>query len=174
MRLQSAIFDMDGTLLDSMPMWRSRGSTLVRSHGLTPPPDLDRRVNPLNLLAGAACCKELCGLPGTPEELAEEMLSQIGDFYRTQVRPKPGLERFLSLLKMEGVWMYVATATDRPLAEAALRTSRMPFTPSGPPTRPGSARRRSSTPRSLSRRSCAAWRTTTSCPMRRCLSRRAF
>ena len=123
MRLQSAIFDMDGTLLDSMPMWRSRGSTLVRSHGLTPPPDLDRRVNPLNLLAGAACCKELCGLPGTPEELAEEMLSQIGDFYRTQVRPKPGLERFLSLLKMEGVWMYVATATDRPLAEAALRTA---------------------------------------------------
>ena len=123
MRLQSAIFDMDGTLLDSMPMWRSRGSTLVRSHGLTPPPDLDRRVNPLNLLAGAACCKELCGLPGTPEELAEEMLSQIGDFYRTQVRPKPGLERFLSLLKMEGVWMYVATATDRPLAEAALKTA---------------------------------------------------
>ena len=31
------------------------------------------------------------------------------------------MEKFLSLLKMEGVWMYVATATDRPLAEAALR-----------------------------------------------------
>ena len=119
MRLHSAIFDMDGTLLDSMPMWRSRAETLVRSHGLVPPPDLNRRVNACSILEGCALCKELCGLPGT----AEEMLSQIGDFYRTQVRPKPGLERFLSLLKMEGVWMYVATATDRPLAEAALKTA---------------------------------------------------
>ena len=39
------------------------------------------------------------------------------------MRPKPGLVRFLSILKMEGVWMYVATATDRPLAEAALKTA---------------------------------------------------
>lgn len=123
MRLQSAIFDMDGTLLDSMPMWRSRAEALVRSHGLVPPPDLNRRVNALSVLEGAALCKELCGLPGTAEELAEEAWGQIRHFYRHEVRPKPGLVRFLSILKMEGVWMYVATATDRPLAEAALKTA---------------------------------------------------
>lgn len=123
MRLQSAIFDMDGTLLDSMPMWRSRAEALVRSHGLVPPPDLNRRVNALSVLEGAALCKELCGLPGTAEELAEEVWGQIRHFYRHEVRPKPGLVRFLSILKMEGVWMYVATATDRPLAEAALKTA---------------------------------------------------
>ena len=33
MRLQSAIFDMDGTLLDSMGMWRTLGSVLARNHG---------------------------------------------------------------------------------------------------------------------------------------------
>ena len=123
MRLQSAIFDMDGTLVDSMPMWRSRAGALVRSHGLVPPPDLDKRVSALSVLEGAALCKELCGLPGTPEELAEEVWWQIERFYRQEVRPKPGLIPFLSILKMEGVWMYVATATDRPLAEAALKTA---------------------------------------------------
>ena len=123
MRLQSAIFDMDGTLVDSMPMWRSRAGALVRSHGLVPPPDLDKRVSALSVLEGAALCKELCGLPGTPEELAEEVWWQIERFYRQEVRPKPGLIPFLSILKMEGVWMYVATATGRPLAEAALKTA---------------------------------------------------
>ena len=106
MRLQSAIFDMDGTLLDSMGMWRTRASSLALAHGAVPPPDLDRRVSPMSIQEGAAYCKEVCGLTDPVE---------------TQVRPKPGLVEFLSVLKMQGVWMYVATATDRPLAEAALR-----------------------------------------------------
>ena len=121
MRLQSAIFDMDGTLLDSMPMWRSRASTLVLSHGVTPPSGLDRQVSPLSLREGAAYCKEICGLPGTVEELERQLWDQILDYYSHHVRPKPGLVRFLSVLKMEGVWMYIATATDRTLAEIALR-----------------------------------------------------
>ena len=123
MRLQSAIFDMDGTLLDSMGMWRTRASTLVRSHGGTPPPELDRQVNYMSVPEGVAYCKELCGLPGTAEQLEEEIWNGIRNFYRHEVQPKPGLFKFLSLLKMEGVWMYVATATDRPLAEEALRTA---------------------------------------------------
>ena len=123
MRLQSAVFDMDGTLVDSMPMWRSLAGALVRSHGLLPPPDLDSRVSSLSMLEGCALCRELCGLPGTPEELAEEVWEQVRQFYRHEVRPKPGVIPFLSILKMEGVWMYVATATDRPLAEAALKTA---------------------------------------------------
>lgn len=123
MRLQSAIFDMDGTLLDSMGMWRTLASVLANRHGAVPPPDLDRKVASLGLWEGTAYCKEVCGLPGTVEELVQEIWGQIEDFYRREVRPKPGLVPFLDILKMQGVWMYVATATDRPLAEAALKTA---------------------------------------------------
>ena len=123
MRLQSAIFDMDGTLLDSMGMWRTLAGALAERHGAVPPPDLDRKVASLGLWEGTAYCKEVCGLPGTVEELVEEIWQRIEDFYRRDVRPKPGVVPFLSILKMEGVWMYVATATDRPLAEAALKTA---------------------------------------------------
>ena len=123
MRLQSAIFDMDGTLLDSMGMWRTRASDLVRSHGGTPSPELDRQVNHMGVPQGVAYCKDLYNLPGTVDQLIEEIWTQVRHVYQYEVRPKPGLVKFLSLLKMEGVWMYVATATGRPLAEAGLRAA---------------------------------------------------
>ena len=120
-RLQSAIFDMDGTLLDSMGMWRKLGMTLLLRHGVQPPADLEERLKFLNMLEGVALCKEIGNLPGTVEELTGEIWDEVNDFYRNRVQVKPGVVKFLSLLKMEGVWMYIATATDRPLAEAALR-----------------------------------------------------
>ena len=47
--------------------------------------------------------------------------AKVRTFYETEVQAKPGVKKFLSLLKMEGVWMYVATNTDRDLVEAALK-----------------------------------------------------
>ena len=123
MRLQSAIFDMDGTLLDSMGMWHSLGERFLRSQGLEPRERFWEDVRPATLLEGAAYYKKAYALPQTPEEIVALMEKQVEDFYTTQVRAKPGAEKFLSLLKMEGVWMYVATATARPLAEAGLRAA---------------------------------------------------
>jgi len=121
MRLQGGIFDMDGTLLDSMSVWKSQGSGLLRRRGIEPEPGLDGKLRPLSLLDAVGYCREHYGLPETPEELAAEVNAQVDSFYRSEVRAKPGAEKFLSILKMEGVEMYIATATDRDQVEAALR-----------------------------------------------------
>lgn len=60
-------------------------------------------------------------MPQTVDELIAMTEAQVEDFYRHQVQAKAGTVKFLSLLKMEGVWMYVATNTSRYLAEAGLR-----------------------------------------------------
>ena len=121
MRLQSAIFDMDGTLLDSMPMWRNLYRSVVIDLGKEPRPDFLEQMKPLTLEEAAAYCRDVYELPMTVDEVIDVFKAKVMEFYTTQVQAKPGLKKFLSLLKMEGVWMYVATATDRPLAIAALR-----------------------------------------------------
>ena len=121
MRLQSAIFDMDGTLLDSMPMWQGLGPGLLHHFGVEPEADLLERLKPMTLRQGTAYCRQVYHLDATEEELMGLLERRVHDFYHNEVQAKPGVQKFLSLLKMEGVWMYVATATDRHLAEAALR-----------------------------------------------------
>lgn len=121
MRLQSAIFDMDGTLLDSMPIWKDLGPNMLRSMGVEPAPDLADRVMVLTIREGAQLCKEEYSLPLSVDEIIQQIEDRVRDFYEHQVQAKPGVQKFLSLMKMEGVWMYVATNTDRHLAEAALR-----------------------------------------------------
>ena len=60
-------------------------------------------------------------MPQSAEEIAAATEAQVEDFYFHRVQAKPGVLPFLTLLKMEGVDMYVATNTARYLVEAALR-----------------------------------------------------
>ena len=123
MRLQSAIFDMDGTLLDSMPTWRELGPTFLREADIEATPEQLHALRTMTDHEVIPYLREVCGLQKSPEEIMNEIIRRMEDFYSTQVRPKPGLEKFLSILKMEGVWMYVATATHRRLTEKALKTA---------------------------------------------------
>lgn len=121
MRLQAAVFDMDGTLLDSMHIWNNVGPRALREAGYDPGPELHDKLKVMTFEDGARYCKELFHMPQSVEEIVEMTLALVRDFYHKEVRAKPGVIPFLSLLKMQGVDMYVATNTGRDLAEAGLR-----------------------------------------------------
>ena len=123
MRLQSAIFDMDGTLLDSMPTWRELGPTFLKEAGIPTTPEQEKLLRTLSDHQVVPYLREKCGLPWSEQEVVDQIVERMETFYSTAVRPKPGVEKFLSILKMEGVWMYVATATHRRLTEKALKTA---------------------------------------------------
>jgi len=121
--LNCGIFDMDGTLIDSMPMWRNLGRNILLRRGLEPRPDFSEAMKPLTMREGCAYCKLNYGLSESVTEIIEECFGMVRDFYETAAEPLPGVPEFLASLKERGVKLYVATATDRPLAEIALRTA---------------------------------------------------
>ena len=122
-RYHAILFDMDGTLLDSMPTWRELGPSFLKERGIPVTPEQLHTLRTMTDHEVIPYLQETCGLQMTTEQIMDEIIRRMEDFYTHRVRPKPGLEKFLSILKMEGVWMYVATATHRRLTEKALKTA---------------------------------------------------
>ena len=72
MRLQSAIFDMDGTLLDSMPTWRELGPTFLKEAGISATPEQDRMLHTLADCDVIPYLREVCGLPWSQQEIIDQ------------------------------------------------------------------------------------------------------
>ena len=116
-----AIFDMDGTLVDSMGYWQSLEREFLVSKGVTENlEDILERTKPLTLPEAAVFFSQYCDLDGTPEQLVEEVLAIMENHYRRDVTLKPGVIPYLDRLKARGIPMCVASATPRHLVEICL------------------------------------------------------
>ncbi len=120
--IRGAIFDADGTLLDSMGMWETVGARYLDSLGITAQPGLRAILFPMTMAESAVYLKETYGLAQTPQEIVDGINHTIRDFYRQEVRAKPGAKEFLEALRAKGVGITLATNTDRSLIVEGLVT----------------------------------------------------
>ena len=118
--MKGAIFDMDGTLLDSMQVWVHVGEQYLRNRGIEPEEGLGDVLFPMSMRDGAVYVKEKYSLPDPPDTIVTDMDAIVFAAYRDEVLPKPGVAAYLESLKKQGIPMAVATATNRPMVEAAL------------------------------------------------------
>lgn len=114
-----AIFDMDGTLIDSMPAWKSLGTTFLRECGIEPPSDLRKKVAKMTMLESGEYFNSL-GIKGTAQEIAADLNACMERQYRTTIAEREGVKKYLEALKAKNVRCCVATATDLSLAKACL------------------------------------------------------
>ena len=121
MKLNYASFDLDGTLLDSLPVWDNLGLNMLRAQGYDPDPALGKQLKIMTMTDGAQLCKDLFHMPQSIEEIAALVEDQAKLAYNTVIGPKPGAENFLKRLKEAGIPMYIATNTRRDLVEDGLR-----------------------------------------------------
>ena len=116
-----AIFDMDGTLVDSMTYWRNLASEFLQSKGIPEvSPAVSERIRPMTMTESAALFIEEYGLSGTAESVAAEMNAMMDEHYRRDIPLKPGAAAYLEALRRRGVTMCVASATEEDLMDACL------------------------------------------------------
>ena len=118
--IQGAIFDVDGTLLDSMSVWANIGADYLRFLGYEPRENLNETFKSMSLYQAACYYQSEYGVTLSTDEIIGGVNDRIGQFYRERAGLKPGVAGFLRQLREKGVKMCIATATDRPLVEAAL------------------------------------------------------
>lgn len=121
MKIDAAIFDLDGTLLDSMPMWRRLDEDLLGLYGYTLRPGSREILLPLPLEEAIAWMKKEYALPVTVEALKEQVYALAREYYLNRSRLKEGALDFVDRLYRRGLPMVAATATDRALVEPALK-----------------------------------------------------
>ena len=118
--IKGAIFDFDGTLVDSMFIWDNLGKEYLRTLGKEPKENLTETFKTFTLEQAAEYYREHYGVTLSVGEIVDGVNEMVAEIYRTKVALKNGVPEFLHDLQSKGVKMCVATVTDRPIVEDVL------------------------------------------------------
>lgn len=120
-RMKGAIFDLDGTLLDSMGVWRRIDENFLGKRGYLVPEDYLKAITAKNFKDAADYTIERFGLHERAEDIMEEWFAMAIDAYTHHVQLKPSVREYLKCLRERGVKIAAATSSDVRLFEPCLR-----------------------------------------------------
>ena len=125
MKIKGAIFDMDGTLVDSLMLWEvlwdAFSERFCNGKGFCPTAEDDKAVRTMTLKAAMQMLHEHYGIGRDGQELLDTANTIFADFYATRVELKAGVKEFLEHLSAQGVKMCLASATASDLVALAVK-----------------------------------------------------
>ncbi|MCD7833042.1 MAG: HAD family phosphatase [Lachnospiraceae bacterium] len=117
---EAVIFDLDGTLVDSMWVWTDIDLAFLGRYGYAPTPELTVAIEGMGFTETAVYFKEQFSLPQTIEEIKEEWNRMALGIYGTKVPLKPGAAAFLRYLKENAYPTAIASSNSQELIRAVL------------------------------------------------------
>ena len=119
--IRGAVFDVDGTLLDSMEIWDTIANDYLLSLGITPRENLAETFSTFSMQQSAQYYREVYGVTLSCEQIIDGINAMLKDFYVETVQLKPGVREFVTAMKEKGIPMILATATEQQLICPALQ-----------------------------------------------------
>ena len=115
--IKAVIFDLDGSLVDSMWMWRAIDIEYLGRFGIPLPEDLQSRIEGMSFSETAVYFKEHFPIPDSIDQIKEDWNRMAWDKYANEVPLKPGIPEFLERCREEGIKLGIATSNSRQLVE---------------------------------------------------------
>ena len=117
------IFDLDGTLLDSMSVWHDVDVEFLGRYGYEVTPEYTDIVKRASIEDAARYTQEKYRIPLTWQEIVDAWESMVYEFYRSEVTLKEGAREYLDEAKKLGFKLCVTTALSKKNANASLEAT---------------------------------------------------
>ncbi len=117
---KAVIFDLDGTVVDSMWMWEAIDIEYLGQFGIALPAGLQKKISGMSFSETADYFKREFLLPDSTEQIKSDWNRMAMEKYRTEVTLKPGVLEFLKKLKERNIRTGIATSNSKELAGAVL------------------------------------------------------
>jgi len=117
-KIDAVIFDLDGSLVDSMWMWKDIDIEYLDRFGIPLPDDLQSKIEGMSLGETAVYFKEHFHIPDSVEQMKADWNEMAGNKYRYEVPFKPYAREFLEACIKKGIRLGIATSNSRELVGA--------------------------------------------------------
>ena len=119
--IKAVIFDLDGSLVDSMWIWRDIDIEYLGRFGIELPKELQTEIEGKSFSETAVYFKERFNIPDSLEQMKEDWNRMAWDKYMNEVMLKPGADVFLHHCLEKGIKLGIATSNSRQLVEAVAK-----------------------------------------------------
>lgn len=114
------VFDMDGTLVDSMDEWANKMLDILKEDGIDYPENIISIITPLGYRSSAELFKKM-GVKGSFDEIVDRMCNYAVDAYANRIIPKKGVPEYLKKLRSQGHLLAVLTASPHYTVDVCLK-----------------------------------------------------
>ena len=123
--VQAVIFDLDGSLVDSMWIWKEIDIEYLGKYGISIPQDLQSDIEGMSFKETAEYFKKRFNIPDSIEEMQVEWNQMAWDKYANEVFLKPGVREFLDHCRKCDIKLGIASSNSRELIEVCLKLNQV-------------------------------------------------